>query len=185
MIKTSRFILFFLLLFSGFRSLAQTQNLALILAEYPSQFAQLKTEPLTSDFQTEVFGSRLCISGAEQCTITKYSSEGKPVYSFEARMPVQEDFSIAKRQFKQLFIEVQTVEVNLGGKLVKFKGTYTEPKESNRFNSIILTPDTREKNLRNLKIEVLLEADMLEWRTRLIVYEREREDNERGSATEN
>lgn len=182
----------FFLFFGVFTlSVAQAQpepvstSLSKVVADYSQQFARYLGEPLASNPQTEEFGSEICIAGAEQCTITKYSAKGKSVYSWQARMPVMEDFETAKKQFKQLFQQAQAATITLGEKSFHLTGVYKEPTENLRFHSLILTPDIKDRSLKDLKLEILLEADMLEWGLRVILYEKERQDEDRGPIREN
>lgn len=189
MTKTTLLTFLFFGFFSLSRAYSQPQSvsasLSLVIVDYTNQFKQYIGEPLTSNPQTEEFGSEICVAGAEQCTITRYSSKGKPVYSWQARMPVTDDFAKAKKLYKELFQQAQQTVVNLDGKTFRLTGTYQEPDESLRFHSLILTPDIKDRSLKNLKLEILLEADMLEWGVRIILYEKERQDEERGPIREN
>ncbi|MBN8666336.1 MAG: hypothetical protein J0M30_02455 [Chitinophagales bacterium] len=164
---------------------AVSASLSKVIVDYSNQFPKYLGEPLTSNPQSEEFGSKICIAGAEQCTITKYSAKSKTVYSWQARMPVSEDFSSAVKTYKELFQQAQQTVVTLGDKTFHLVGTYKEPTESLRFHSIILTPDSKDRALKNLKLEILLEADMLEWGIRVILYDKERLDDERGPVIEN
>lgn len=189
MTKTKVMTLLILTFFSLSRAYSQPEpvstSLSRVIVDYTNQFSQYLGEPLTSNPQTEEFGSGICIAGAEQCTITRYSAKGKSVYSWQARMPQTDDFATAKKLFKELFQQAQQTVVNIDGKTFHLTGTYQEPNESLRFHSIILTPDIKDRSLKNLKLEILLEADMLEWGIRVILYEKERQDEERGPIREN
>ncbi|MBI1342088.1 MAG: hypothetical protein GC171_04030 [Terrimonas sp.] len=160
-------------------------NLSRIINDFQFNFQHITGELLIENPQTTEYGSELCLNGAEQCTITRYSAKGKPVYSFQAKMPATEDFNKVKKQYQELFKQAIQVVLTVGENAYQLTGTYAEPSESLAFNSILLTPDSKEKAIRKLKVEILLEADMLEWNIRVLVYDREREDDERGAIKEN
>ncbi len=64
------------------------------------------------------------------------------------------------------------------------EGKYDEPVETLRFTTCILAiafPPTR---FQKLKMEVSMQFEFPVWKVRLSVYEKEREDDERGNITE-
>jgi hypothetical protein len=59
-----------------------------------------------------------------------------------------------------------------------------EPDESRIFTTSVLAPTAPPQPLKKLRIEVALQFEFPEWKVNLLVYEKEREDNEKGETTE-
>jgi len=57
---------------------------------------------------------------------------------------------------------------------------YVKPAEEKKFNSIIFTTPGKDEMLKKLKVELTLQNELLEWVIKVLVYEKEREDDERG-----
>jgi hypothetical protein len=156
-----------------------------VLKDYPNQFKNLIAEEVSQTPQTTDYRSSLLITGAQECSVTKYSSKKKEIYSWQALMLTTEDFDKAKRKFRALFDQLNNISVRLSPVLVAhFKGVYESPTEAKNFASIVFSTGENEVSLKQLKIELRLESEMLEWKLRIIVYEKEREDNEQGEIKE-
>lgn len=54
-----------------------------------------------------------------------------------------------------------------------------------KFTSILLSPEPGLELLKKMKVEIILQAvEPMEWKVKLLIYDREREDDERGAVRE-
>ena len=97
-------------------------------------------------------------------------------------MTKTDDFEAAAKKFRTIYNSLQHLSVNINGSTVVFKGDYIKPSEAIKFTTIVLDPGEKTPELKKLKIALTLEAEMLEWVIKIQVYEREREDKDRGPA---
>jgi hypothetical protein len=153
-----------------------------VINDYPNHFSSLIGEELSSNFQSIDYRSLLIISGAEECSVTRYHGK-KEIYSWQAVMLTTEDFESAKKRFKTLYGQLNNLTVNSNPAL-HFRGNYESPSEEKIFTSSIfsLEPPTGGQN--NLKIELTMQYELMQWRIKILVYSKEREDNERGQTKE-
>ena len=192
-VKTLVFITTTLFLFNDSRAQlklpVQTplgNDLKKIVAEYPSRFSNLVGELLVENAQSVDFACNCEITGAEETTITRHSSKGNDVYSWQTVMLTTEDFDKAKQKFKSLYSQLNNLAVNpTGEKTYRLKGKYEAPVAEKKFSSIIFALDPADGSLAKLKAELSLQFyPPMEWKVKIMVYEREREDDERGPLTE-
>jgi hypothetical protein len=175
-------------LFFSFPSFSQTPVLTSVLhsemnsiiSDYPNHFKNLTGDLLEEGTQVSSFTSKICLSGAAQCRVLKYSASGKEVYSWEAGFPAKEEFADVKKQFRNLYNQLQNLNLTWQNKTYTLSAPYAAPSEDLRFHSIVFTTGKQDEAAGKLKVELLLEADMLEWSIRILVYEKEREDEEKG-----
>lgn len=76
------------------------------------------------------------------------------------------------------------MSVKIGQQAYHFTGTYENPSDEKKFTTVLFEPAAKDGLMGKLKIELLMEYEMLEWKIKIAVYEREREDNERGDIKE-
>jgi hypothetical protein len=108
----------------------------------------------------------------------------KPIYSWQALMFNSEDYEAASKKYKWLFNQLRGLNIFYVNDQYTLKGEFEEPDESRKFTTSILAPVAPPLPLRKLKIEVALLFEFPEWKVNLLVYEKEREDNERGETEE-
>ena len=72
--------------------------------------------------------------------------------------------------------------MNINGINAIFKGDYIKPSEAIKFTTIVLDAGDKTPELKNLKLALILETEMLEWVIKIQVYEKEREDKDKGPA---
>jgi len=154
--------------------------MTVILNDYPNRFLNLTGDLIEEQTQSAWYNSKECLEGASQCRVIKYSASGKDVYSWEARFPVYEEFTDARKQFRKLYNQLQQVNFTSGNSQYSLRAKYTEPTEDRKFNSILFMAGNTTASPEKLRVELLLEADMLEWTVRVLVYDKERDDNEKG-----
>ena len=155
-------------------------GLADVVELYPKQFKSLAGEVLTENPQSTDYRCVITLKGAEECIVSKFSAKGKEVYSWQAVMLTTEDFEEAVKKFKSLYNSIQRLAVEVNGTNAVLSAEFVKPLEEKKFNSIIFTVSEKDENLKKLKVELTLQNDLLEWVIKVLVYEKEREDDERG-----
>jgi hypothetical protein len=183
------FILFFI--FCAFVSHAQIKNplaktipsvkpdIEKVARDYYSHFYNTKGDKLKEDETTIEYESKVKPQGADRCLVTKYKSEEND-YSWQAEMLSTDDYVKAVAKYKQLYNQLNgSVFAMHDGKSYKIKGRYDAPDEGRGFASSLLQLDVVDKDLRRLKIEVALNYFMPQWSIRILVYEKDDDDDMR------
>ena len=67
---------------------------------------------------------------------------------------------------------------------MRLKGEYESPVEQKKFASVVLSFDPADESLKKLKVEIVMEAEQMEWKIKVLVYDRDHEDDERGEIVE-
>ena len=178
-----------ILLFIGLKTEAQVKipvsnndlraNLSKILTDYAHGFAALKGDTIDITPQTVEYTSRLEFNGAEQNSIVEYRAKN-PVYSWKAVLMTTEDFDEASGKYKWLYNQLKVITVKVEDYSFTLSGAYEAPDESRKFSSSIFKLTPNAANMPRLKIEASMQYEFPEWKINLMIYEREREDNERG-----
>lgn len=193
--RTALSLLFFALFISSFTVQAQLklpglsngdvrQALEKVITDFPKDFTTLKGEVVNDGPQSVEYASLLSFKTAEKNTILRYSGK-QPVYSWQAQMLTTEEFTTAEKKYKTLYKDLKAVSLTLNRDYhYGLDGEYDTPDESRKFASTVfhLTPNAT--NLPNIKVELSLQYEFPEWKIYLMVYQREREDEERGKADE-
>lgn len=193
--STTSFLLYFVLLSFSFSATAQfklpglsnpdmRQVLEKVISDYPNGFSTLKGEVLNNNPQTVEYTSLLQFKSAEQNSITEYSGK-VPVYSWQALMLTNEEFDIAEKKYKALYKELKSITLTLNRDYsYGLDGTYEAPSESKKFATSVFRLIPNATYLPNVKVELSLQYELLEWKIYLTVYQKERNDNERGKVKE-
>ena len=151
-----------------------------VISDYPNGFRNISGEQIMDNPQSIEFGCRTSIKDALKCRVIKYSSNVKEVYSWEAEMLKTDDFEAASKKFKTIYNSLQHLAVNINGANAIFKGEYVKPTDALKFTTIVFNTGNKTPELNKLKIALLLENEMLDWVIKIQVYEKEREDTEKG-----
>ena len=151
-----------------------------LVAEFPHGFQSIKGDELAINPQTVEYASLLKIDKSEACSIIRYSSNSKPVYSWHAVMLSTEDFEEAAKKYKWIFNQLKGMNVTYTVDKYTLKGTFEEPEESRKFMTSVLTVIAPPSPLQKLKIEVAMNFEFPEWKVTLDVFEKEKDDAERG-----
>jgi len=164
---------------------AMQSEIEKVLKDYPNQFKNIRAEELSQDIQTTGYRSAVIISGAENCSVIKYSAKKKEIYSWQAVMITTDDFEKAKKKFKTLYSQLNNLTAHFdGNEVFHFKGNYESPSEGKKFTSSVFSAEPKKETVKNLKIELTMEYELLEWKIKILVYGRDREDDERGDTKE-
>ena len=159
-------------------------DIAKVISDYPNGFKNIIGEETIQNPQSIEFECLFNVKDAIKCRLIKYSSNLKDIYSWEADMIKTDDFEVASKKFKELYNSLQHLSVNINGSTTVFKGEYIKPSEAIKFTTIVLDPADKTPELKKLKLALIVETDMLEWVIKIQVYEKEREDKDRGSSTD-
>ena len=177
------------LLFFSFSSNAQLRfpvtnndlrnNLSSVITGYVDGFSSLKGDTISINPQSIEYSARIDFVGAQQNSIHQYGS-APPVYSWQAVLTSTEDFEEASKKYKWLFNQLKVMTVKVQDYAFTLTGDYDAPEESRRFATSIFKLTPNASNMPRLKIEASMQFEFPEWKVSLAVYEKEREDHERG-----
>ena len=155
-----------------------------VINDYPKAFASLKGDVIANNPQTVEYESLLPFKTAEKNTITQYSGKN-PVYSWQAQMFTTEEFETAAKKYKSFYTQLKGMNLKLNRDYdYTLNGEYDKPDESKKFSSTIFRLLPNASYLPKIKIELSLQYEFPEWKIYLMVYQKEREDNERGKIEE-
>ena len=155
-----------------------------IVTEYPLHFAGIRGGIVNQNPQTIEYRSEIKLRDAMECSIIKYSSGSKPIYSWQGVMFMSEDFEAASKKYRWIFNQLKGLNIYYVKDQYTLQGSFEEPDESRKFSNSILEPVSPPGPLKKLKVEVALRFEFPEWKVNLLVYEKEREDDERGETEE-
>ena len=96
-----------------------------------------------------------------------------------------EEFAVAEKKYKGFYKDLKSLSLTLNRDYsYGLEGEYDAPDESRKFatTEFHLTPNA--SNLPKVKVELSLQFEFPEWKLYLSVYQKEREDNERGKTRE-
>ncbi|HEX2532495.1 MAG TPA: hypothetical protein VHK69_02100 [Chitinophagaceae bacterium] len=155
-----------------------------VVADFPSQFASLRGEVIAKNPQTVEYASRVQPPGAESCMITQYSSNSRSIYSWQALMLSTEDFEVAAKKYRSLFQQLKGMNVKYVTDSYTLVGHFEEPDDSRKFMISELTVAEAPGPLKKLRVEVYMQFEFPEWRVGVTVFERERDDEERGEVND-
>ena len=151
-----------------------------VITDFPKEFANLKGEVLNTNPQTVEYTSLLDFKSAQQNTITEYSGK-HPVYSWQALMFTTDEFETVAKKYKALYNQLKGMNLKLNRDYdYSLSGAYDKPDESKKFSTTVFKLIPNASNLPKVKVELSLQYELLEWKIYLIVYQKEKEDNERG-----
>jgi hypothetical protein len=156
-------------------------NLEKIISDFPFGFSSLKGDTLEENPQTIEYSSRLDFKMATENSIMEYKSS-RPVYSWSATFIATEDFEEASKKYSWLNNQLKVMSLSFqGGYSYSLNGSPEPASESRKFSSGIYSLLPRSSNLPKIKIETSISFEFPEWKVKLLVYEKEREDYERGN----
>ena len=154
-------------------------NLSKVLTDYVTGFSSLKGDTLTFNPQAIEFATKLDFKGCEQNSITQYNSKNK-IYSWQAVLLTSEEFEESTKKYKWLTNQLKVMTVKVQDYSFTLDGDFNSPDEGKNFCSTIFKLTPNASNMPKLKIEATMQFQFPEWKVSLLVYEREREDNEQG-----
>ncbi len=156
-----------------------------VIMDYPNSFQHYIGDEIVANPQSTDYVSLLKIRGSEECVITKYPARKRDRYSFQAVLLTTDDFEKAKSTFSSFYNQLNSLSLRFANQAFSLKGIYESPEEEKKFTSTVFSIDPQEEGIKHMKVELLMEYTLLEWKVKLLVYEKEREDNERGDIKDN
>jgi hypothetical protein len=151
-----------------------------VVRDYPNHFENITGELIIQNPQSTDYQSTVKLKDAEECIVTEYPSSKQNHYSWQAKLFTGDDFDAAAKKFKSCYNQLQNMTVKIGLQAYHFSGSYETPSDEKKFTAVLFESAAKDELMGKLKIELLMEYEMLEWKIKIAVYEREREDNERG-----
>lgn len=160
-------------------------DLKKVIEDYPNHFMNLQGELLIEHAQSADYACNFKVAGAEQASVTIYSSVGKKVASWQALLLTTEDFEEARKKYRSIYGQLQQMHLTMAdGHSILLKGHYEEPVEERKFTSTLFSCGQKDDSPCKLKVEIIMSYEPMEWKVKLLVYDRDREDHERGPKTE-
>ncbi len=152
-----------------------------VIGDYPNRFINLMGEIITEHPQSTDYQCNFKVNGSEESFITRYSAK-KEVCSFEALMLTTDNFEKARQKFRSLYNQLNNLSADLGNsRNVRFRAPYEVPDEKMKFTTVVFNPEPPSEQSTRLRVELSLQFfEPMEWKVKVLVYDREREDAERG-----
>lgn len=161
----------------GFRSDVQK-----IVEDYPHEFAAIRGRVIDKSPQTMEFASSVKPEGSLETSVTRYSSSGRAVYSWQSVLLRTDDYEAAAKKYKWVFSQLKGMNVTYVIDKYTLKGSFQSPDESRNFSSSDLELAAPPDPLRKLRVRVQLQYEMPEWKVSLMVFEKDREDQDMASS---
>lgn len=155
-----------------------------VIGDYGKDFATIKGEVTATNPQTVEYESLLQFKSAESNSIIQHSGKN-PVYSWQAQMFTTEEFATAEKKYKALYSQLKGMNLRLNRDYdYTLSGDYDKPDESKTFSSTVFQLTPGASYLPKVRVELSLQYELMEWKIYLLVYQKEREDAERGKREE-
>lgn len=156
-----------------------------VIEDYPNRFINLMGELKVQHEQSTDYFCNFNIRGAEEATITRYSSDREGVVSWEATMHTTDDFEEAKKKYKSIFNQLNNLSVAIGKAHFRLRGDYEAPSAENKFNTVLFAFEPAAAEVKKIKVELSLQYKApMDWQVKILVYDKEREDDEQGRVEE-
>lgn len=157
---------------------AVQQALQKVISDFPNRLQNITGALIQENIESSDYSSTVVFPGTENCTITKYKSEKNKNRSWQAVLPEVENFSTAKKQYRELFLQVKNIALQLPGhtKPVKTTGVYDEPDEQKKFAGSRFSMGNDETVYKNVNVEVALQYTITGWQVSIYVYDKTPDD---------
>lgn len=157
---------------------AVQQALQKVITDFPNRLQNITGGLIQENVESSDYTSKVILPGTESCTITQYKSKKNKNRSWQAVLPEVENFAAAKKQYRDLFLQVKNLGIQLPGnaKPVKAKGEYDEPTEQKKFAGSIFRINNEEGVYKDVKLEVALQYTITGWQVSVYVYDKKEDD---------
>ena len=162
-------------------------NVALekVIQDYTNKFKNIKGALIVNNPQASDYASNIMIPGSLSCIVTEYSSTKKDIVSWRAELFESDEFDQAKKQYKDVFNQIKNTIVKIDGeKSYILNGHFQTPDERKRYHSTFFSVLPATGQLQKIKVELVLQYQIPLWKISLIIYDRDRDDNEQGAQSE-
>lgn len=148
-----------------------------VAGDFYDHFDHIKGEVISETISTIEYASKVLPFGASESSITQIKSVHNN-FNWQANMFTSEDYKKAAEKYKQIYNELNGASYNMHeNRLWKFKGSYDSPDDNRAFASSLLEPDKSEQYIKKLKIEVALSYSFPEWSVKVLIYEKESDED--------
>jgi hypothetical protein len=151
-----------------------------VVEDYPSGFSDSRKHVVAENPQTIEYATRWKPTGAEEASVVKYSSGKRAIYTWQATMLSTENFDEAVKKYKNIYSQLKGMNVKYVVDMYTLEGKYAAPDETKKFTVSTFSVADAPQQLKKLKVEVAMQYEFPEWKVKLLVYDKEKEDNERG-----
>jgi hypothetical protein len=145
----------------------------------PNQFSSLTRELVIENSQSADYHYNVKISGAEESIITGYSGK-RNFITWHAVVLTTENFEEAMKKFSPRYNQLK----NLSIRSIHLNGIYEQLVQEKKLAGVILPFDPAGESVKRLKAEVVMKAGRMGWKANMLVYDQDREDDERGEIRE-
>ncbi|MGC4099747.1 hypothetical protein [Ferruginibacter sp.] len=154
------------------------QPLRQVVNDFSNHLQNITGALIQDNVESSDYSSKVNLPGTESCTITAYKSKKDKNRSWQAVFPEAESFSAAKKQYRELFLQIKNMQVRVPGndKGVNAKGNYDEPKEEKKFAGSIFRFASEDELYKDVKIEVSLHYIITGWQVSVYVYDKKEDD---------
>ena len=155
-----------------------------IMADYSNRFRNLKGESVINNPESSEYESNIKLPGAEECTVIQMRNTKQETSAWQALMLSTDDYDAASKKYKQLYNQLHNAVVRLdkGGNQYTIKGELDKPSDEKKIISTIfdLSPETI--YTQKVHIELSMAYELLEWKVRITIYDKEDDERVRPSA---
>ncbi len=154
------------------------QALQQVVTDFPNQLQNITGGLLQENIESKNYTSKVSFPGTESCVVTQYNSKKNKNRSWQAVLPEIDNFITAKKQYRELFLQVKNWGIKLPGnvRLVKPNGKYDEPKEEKKFAGSLFRIVEANGIYKDVKIEVSLQYLVTGWQVGIYVYDKKEDD---------
>jgi predicted SnoaL-like aldol condensation-catalyzing enzyme len=145
-----------------------------VIQDYPNHFINLKGAQVAGNLGNIQYHSTVEVPGSVNCVLTQYSTTKKEIYNWKCVMLESEKFREAKNKFTELYNQIRNTIVKIEGeKPFILNGKYEAPSEDKKFTSVIFELLPATGSIQKLKVELILQHTINEWKLILAVYDEE------------
>jgi hypothetical protein len=150
----------------------------IVVTDFPNQLQNITGGLLQENVESKNYSSKVTFPGTESCVVTQYNSKKDKSPSWQAVLPETESFATAKKQYRELFLQVKNWSIKLPGNIkpVKPNGSYDEPKDTKKFAGSLFSIIEADGIYKDVKIEVSLQYLITGWQVGVYVYNKKEDD---------
>src|SRR5688572_16196119 len=99
-------------------------DLQKVVESFPHQFQEIRGAEVAKNPQTVEYASLVKPAGAQETMIVKYSTELKPVYSWQTVLLTTEDYDDAAKKYKAVYNQLEGMNVTYVVDKYTLRGKY-------------------------------------------------------------
>ncbi len=149
-----------------------------VINDVPNHMENLLGEIISETVMSTTYDCKLQIPGALNTSVTGYTSTKDKSRSLKATILETENFDEAKKKYNELVNQLKAGKYTLPGEktVLKWDVNYDKPGENKNFAGSIFRPAGMNGELKNLKLEVALNAQITSYTVKLLVYQKVEDD---------